>query len=603
MLGQYLVDEKLLSREGLRQALRLQRRSKSLLGKVLTAYGFVPVRRLHEALATLEGVPFADLTLFPPDPSLIKPVTREFCRTHRLLPWKQEGEMLWWVSDRPVAEVEPFLREHFPEPCFAVAMTSPRDLQSAMEQLFSTADLHDACHALAESWPEKSAQRVANPSSVASTALILAAILAACWWFPLQAGSSVLYGFHLFFLTILLFKTVIFWQGTRRLAAPLPMPRWKDHTLPVYTILIPMYKERGSLPGLLQSLYALDYPRTKLDIKLVTEADDIETRTAIMAAQPMDHIEVIRVPASEPRTKPKACNYALPFARGDYLTIYDAEDRPEPQQLRKAVEAFHRFPPDVVCVQARLNYYNRNQNWLTRLFAIEYAVWFNGWMKGLERLGMPLPLGGTSNHIHLPRLRELCGWDPYNVTEDADLGLRMAGFRWQTRMLDSVTMEEAPIHLGSWIRQRSRWIKGYMQTYLVHMRDPVSLWGNLTPAGFFGFQFFIGAPAFIFLIAPFLWGISLLWMTGMCSLNWMAAPSVFLALSWINLFYGIALHLAMALVVVRREAWKGMERSVLLFPFYWVLHSVASVKAFIQLIFRPHFWEKTTHGHGQECVS
>ena len=181
------------------------------------------------------------------------------------------------------------------------------------------------------------------------------------------------------------------------------------------------------------------------------------------------------VPPSHPQTKPKACNFALRFARGEYLVVYDAEDRPEPDQLRKVVATFRRSPPNTACLQCRLNYYNVNENWLTRMFTLDYALWFDQMLPGLERLGMPIPLGGTSNHFRIDVLRELHAWDPFNVTEDADLGIRLGQKGYRVGIVDSTTFEEASCRAGQWMRQRSRWMKGYMQTLLVHTRRPLHL--------------------------------------------------------------------------------------------------------------------------------
>src|SRR6185312_3160425 len=219
---------------------------------------------------------------------------------------------------------------------------------------------------------------------------------------------------------------------------------------------------------------------------LVLEADDAETIAAAEAVREAG-FELVLVPEGVPRTKPKAANFALQFARGEYLVIYDAEDRPEPDQLLKAVAAFRAGPRTLACVQARLNFYNADHNWLTRMFALDYALWFDMLLPGLDRIGMPMPLGGTSNHFRTAILRDIGGWDAFNVTEDADIGIRLAQLGYRVSMLDSTTFEEAPLRFGVWLRQRSRWLKGYMQTWLVHMRDPVSLMRRTGISGFIAF--------------------------------------------------------------------------------------------------------------------
>lgn len=312
-------------------------------------------------------------------------------------------------------------------------------------------------------------------------------------------------------------------------------------------------------------------------------------------AKPRYQFEIIRVPPGKPRTKPKACNYALRFARGEFITIFDADDRPEPAQLKKAVHAFRTQAPDIVCLQARLNYYNAGDNLLTRFFSLEYTILFRVLLGGLERMGIPIPLGGTSNHIALDRLKSLGEWDPYNVTEDADLGTRLAARGFRTAMLDSYTMEEAPNRIWPWLKQRSRWIKGYMQTWLVHMRDPVHLYRTLGWKSFAGFQCFIGLSTFTFLSAPLVWALSILWFShaGAAYL-----PAWLGWLSLLNLCLNIFSHWYFTLYCVRHypNHTRSMAVAALLYPLYLVLHSLASYKALWQLIVNPHFWEKTTHG-------
>jgi hypothetical protein len=270
-----------------------------------------------------------------------------------------------------------------------------------------------------------------------------------------------------------------------------------------------MYKEPEVLPILLHALRSLDYPAAKLDIKLVLEEGDRETVEAAIAMDLEGIFEIVLVPPSQPKTKPKACNYALQFARGEHLVIYDAEDKPEPDQLRKVVAAFRRGGEKLACVQCRLNYYNARENWLTRMFTLDYSLWFDLMLPGLQRLGAPIPLGGTSNHFRTDVLRALHAWDPFNVTEDADLGIRLTQKGWRVAVIDSTTYEEANCLAGNWVRQRSRWIKGYMQTFLVHTRRPAALWRAMGPVGLLGFVFFIGGTAVSGLLSPVLWAILL----------------------------------------------------------------------------------------------
>ncbi|MBN9010854.1 MAG: glycosyltransferase, partial [Rhizobiales bacterium] len=297
-----------------------------------------------------------------------------------------------------------------------------------------------------------------------------------------------------------------------------------------------------------------------------------------------------------PRTKPKACNYALFFSRGEFVTIYDAEDQPEPDQLKKAVLAFRRGGERLACVQARLNYFNRSENWLTRMFTLEYSQWFDFLLPGLDRLKMPIPLGGTSNHFRLPVLRQVRAWDPFNVTEDADLGIRLAQEGYRIGVINSTTYEEANGVLPSWIKQRSRWIKGYMQTWLVHMRHPVELWRTIGPRGVFCFHFFIGAPPLLALVNPIVWAMTIgFYLLRDTSLDWLF-PEPVGTLATFNLFFANLLLVYFGIVAALKRRYLDLVPAGILQPFYWILHSIAAYKALWQLVVKPHFWEKTEHG-------
>ena len=214
-------------------------------------------------------------------------------------------------------------------------------------------------------------------------------------------------------------------------------------------------------------------------MKFVVEDDDHETAAALRAAPLRPVCEIIVAPPGEPRTKPRALNVALPFVRGSLVTVFDAEDAPEPDQLRKAAALFARARRELACLQASLCIHNRRDNWMTALFAIDYALLFDVFDKGASAAGLPFFLGGTSNHFRVAGLRALGGWDAYNVTEDADLGLRLARCGYRVDTMASRTYEEAPVEFGKLVAQRSRWMKGWMQTALVHCRAPSRLFADL----------------------------------------------------------------------------------------------------------------------------
>jgi cellulose synthase/poly-beta-1,6-N-acetylglucosamine synthase-like glycosyltransferase len=305
------------------------------------------------------------------------------------------------------------------------------------------------------------------------------------------------------------------------------------------------------------------------------------------------------VPELAPRTKPRALNYALPLARGEYLVIYDAEDRPDPDQLRKAVAAFRAGPANLVCLQGRLDLYNAEETWFTRQFTIEYCALFNGLLPTLDRLDLPFPLGGTSNHFRVSALKWLIGWDPYNVTEDADLGTRLAWRGYLAKMLDTTTHEEAPCHFMIWFKQRTRWLKGYIQTWLVHMRDPARLWRELGPWGFASFQIMVGGTVLSALVHPWFYLLAGLELAGGALL---ALPESALGLPlWtmaaLDLTAGYLAALGVGLLAVCRRGHRSLITQVPLMPVYWLLISAAAYRAIWQFITAQRFqWEKTEHG-------
>jgi cellulose synthase/poly-beta-1,6-N-acetylglucosamine synthase-like glycosyltransferase len=235
-----------------------------------------------------------------------------------------------------------------------------------------------------------------------------------------------------------------------------------DDRLPIYTIICALYREANVVNRLVAAIRALDYPLEKLDVKFVLEADDHETRRALANLDLGPPFEIITAPPIGPRTKPKALNVALPFARGSFTVVYDAEDVPEPDQLRCALDVFTAADARLACVQASLTIDNTTDSWLARMFTAAYAGQFDPFFSGLAALHLPLPLGGSSNHFRTTALRRVGGWDPYNVTEDADLGIRLARLGYRSTALSSATYEEAPASFGPWLRQRTRWYKGWM---------------------------------------------------------------------------------------------------------------------------------------------
>lgn len=372
----------------------------------------------------------------------------------------------------------------------------------------------------------------------------------------------------------------------------------KDESLPIYTILCPLYKEAHVLPFFLESIKKLDWPREKLDVQLLLEADDRETISVAKAMNLPRHIRVVVVPDSQPKTKPKACNYGLNHAKGEYVVIYDAEDMPDPDQLKKVYLAFQSVGDTVKCIQAKLNYYNPNQNLLTRFFTAEYSLWFDVILTGLQSIETTIPLGGTSNHFRKKDLLMFQGWDPFNVTEDCDLGVRLFSRGAKTAIIDSITLEEANSSWRNWLRQRSRWIKGYMQTYLLHMRHP---WELMKKQGIhaFIFQLSVGGKLAFMLINPLMWMLTISYfllysVVGPTIDALYPAPIFYMAVT--SLVFGNFMFIYYYMIGVAKRAHWTVMKFVLLVPFYWLMTSWAALIALYQLIVKPHYWEKTEHG-------
>lgn len=365
--------------------------------------------------------------------------------------------------------------------------------------------------------------------------------------------------------------------------------------LPVVSLLVPLYRERDIASTLIARLGKLDYPPERLDVILITEADDTTTNQALAACDLPPWMRCVAVPHGHPRTKPRALNFALNFARGEVVGIYDAEDRPEPDQIARVAARFAELPSRVACLQGRLDYYNATHNPLARAFTIEYASWFRVLLPGVRRLGLFVPLGGTTVFIRRAALEQVGGWDAHNVTEDAELGLRLARHGFDTEIVETTTFEEANAAVLPWIRQRSRWQKGYLMTWAAAMRRPRALWRDLGAWRFLGFQVQLLCAVLGFLLAPLLWTFIIKPFGAPHPLDAVLTPVQFGALA-VMMVASLLLSMAISWAATRDAHLRRHRRWIPFVELYHGLGTFAAWTAAIEMIGRPFFWRKTEHG-------
>ncbi|EXG79906.1 glycosyltransferase family 2 protein [Cryptosporangium arvum] len=600
-IGELLVGAGHLTPEQLDWALTTQRRTGSRLGAILVATGLVRRQVLYRLLADRWDAPFVDVAGSSLDPTLLGRVTPEALAEEGWIPTRRgpDGAPVVATVERPTPAIKSRIEKALGEPVH-LGVTTEGDLIQGLHRGYEEIIADQASLGLWRRDAAQSARTVLFPSQKVLGGALLALIAGAAVAAPTATVAALMAGLSLALLAGVAFKFAVCMVGARHerfeTVSDDDVRALSDENLPMYTVLVPVYREANVVKDLLANLGDLDWPKERLEVLLLLEADDTETIEAARAADPPATFTFVVVPDDLPKTKPKACNVGLYLARGDFLVIYDAEDRPDPDQLKKALIAFRRGGDDLVCVQAALNYWNAEENWLTRMFTLEYSFWFDYMLPGLERLRLPIPLGGTSNHFRVDALRELGGWDPFNVTEDADLGIRAAALGKTVGVVNSTTYEEANRAEGNWIRQRSRWIKGYLQTLLVHARRPRALVRHAGLRQVSAFLLLIGGTPATFLATPPLY---LLFLASMVlSPTTLAGlfPGWVLWISLVNLLLGNGLMIYVSMMGAFKRGRYALVLWALVNPVYWLLHSIASYKAVWQLITKPHYWEKTLHG-------
>ncbi|MFY2826188.1 glycosyltransferase [Ruegeria sp. MALMAid1280] len=597
-LGACLVDRGLITKAQLDEALFLQSWQQAPLGEILVAEGWVNRQDVLNALSEQTGLQIADLDSLPPPSNLcrIKPV--DFWLAHNVIPWRQLGPILLVCTARP--DLFPDVQTELEDTGYTIipVLAVADQIDDAIARVFSTplaeaaearVDLDQSCR----SW---------TPRSRVGPAVALAGLMTLFAAFPMT-GFAVLVAAAVISLILFLclrlagLLNYIWHHRTRRSKTPPPSP---PLALPCVSIMVPLYKEREIAGALIRRLRRLTYPKALLDVILVLEETDEVTRSTLAQAHLPSWIRTVEVPALNGlTTKPRAMNFALDFCRGDILGVWDAEDAPQPDQIERVVRHFARTDEDVVCLQGVLDYYNPRTNWRSRCFTIEYNSWFRVILQGIARLGLVVPLGGTTFFFRRDKLLELGGWDAHNVTEDADLGVRLSRAGYRTEMVDTATFEEANFRAWPWVRQRSRWLKGFMVTYLVHMRSPLRLLSDLGPWRFLGLQAFFLGTVGQFVLAPVLW---LFWLT---TFGLPSPLDPILSGAGLTALFGLFLLAEAVNTLVGVIAVSARERRFLLawvptMPLYFPLGVLAAYKALWELLLDPFFWDKTQHGQASE---
>jgi cellulose synthase/poly-beta-1,6-N-acetylglucosamine synthase-like glycosyltransferase len=601
-LGEVFLELGYLTRTQLDRALEYQEHKGGKLGWILVTLGYITRLELYQGLAKHFDMSFEKDTSYimrSIDRKLAAMLTHEEMVKYQVVPYYLGDDVLYVLTADPNNQpAMDLLSQRFGAKQIDQIVITDLDLMKVSEGLYRESILDMSINGLFYRNPDESAYRVVTPSQWVFLASLICGLAI---WAYFKADTlivALLFLVQLFFAVPILFKSLLsIWGKIKRskLIVNNIVNPWSVDNWPLYTILIPAYREKEVIGNLIKSLKKLDYPEDKLDIILLLEENDKETLQAAKIEKPPANWRFLVLPDSVPKTKPKALNYGLNFARGEYLTIYDAEDMPEPDQLKKAVTAFRTHADNYICFQAALNYFNKNENFLTKMFTLEYSGWFDCLLPGLFKAGLPIPLGGTSNHFDVKKLKHIGAWDPFNVTEDADLGIRASVEGYKVGVIDSTTYEEANSRLHNWIKQRSRWVKGYMQTFLVHSRHPfkgikaMGLWRWL------GYAWLIGGTPANFLLNPVMW----VFFAVSYFLNlsgYVHIPDSLLYLAGFNLIAGNAMAIFIAMIGIFPRKNYTLIPYALLSPVYWMLQSVGAYKGLWQLLVKPFYWEKTAHG-------
>ncbi len=591
-IGRLLVDQGKIDPEDLLHALDLQTRIDAPLGDILISEGRISKKDVLSALAVQARADGADLELEPPAAEMARVLPAATCLKFGVVPWREDNRALYVATSSPArfsALRQAVGQRH--KPLFPVIVDEIQ-IQAHQSRLYGTHLAHVAAARvpLAEScrgWGQKSRQRILVASSIVGVA-ILAFVLKPYWTITLLSLWAVLTLAMNSSLKALALLTLLLPRRKTEEPPPFKMPR--------VSVMVPLLKEREIAEQLVARLSQLTYPKSLLNVVLVLEEGDTLTRDTIARTKLPDWMTVIEVPeAGGITTKPRALNYALDFCKGSIIGVWDAEDWPEADQIEKVVTRFRTAPDEVVCLQGILDYYNSRSSWIARCFTVEYAMWWRIIMPGIARLGLVVPLGGTTLFFKRTALEKLGGWDAHNVTEDADLGVRLARHGYKTELLHTVTREEATSRIWPWVRQRSRWLKGFLVTYFVHMRNPFSLLREVGLWRFMGLQTIFLAAVSQFATAPLLWSF---WVT-LFGVTHPVETTLGTAVIWALAIFFLATEALTLLLGLIATASRERRHLIPILPtmmVYFALGALAAYKAVWELVRVPFYWDKTQHG-------
>ena len=592
-LGDMLLDRGAVTPGDLAKALHMQRFEEAHLGEILVSMGAVNKNTLWDTLAEQNNVPRAPVLISKPKDNLTELASHQDLFRLSFAPFAKDRDHI------SIAFSDPETREEIERYFWAqdliphLYLSDRTSIQTQIARLKST-ELIDSAETACPA--HQSCRGIELRLALAISVVTILTFLSLSFFLGYFAEILIAFGALVFFaLSSLKFASLVAYLPK----SPEDTARRSTRKLEKVTLMVPLFKESQIAKRLIPRLQKISYPSELLEIFLICEEGDFETIDAVSASNLPINFHKISVPKGSCQTKPRALNYALPFASGSIIAIYDAEDAPEADQVFKAVRHLQTADLRVCCVQARLDFYNETRNWLTRCFTLEYAILFRVFLRGLQRLDLPIPLGGTSMFIRREALEEIGSWDAHNVTEDADLGMRLYRAGYRVECLDSTTFEEANFRLLPWIKQRSRWLKGFFLTWASHMRNPVALLENMGWSPFLALNLLFLATFTGYLLLPIflpLWALYL----GFVAPEALGIPQSYAAILFLLLIFGEPYYLVAGMLATKDKRLRKLRLFLPSLIFYWPLASIAAYKALYEALFHPFYWDKTEHGLDDE---